>query len=109
MEEILQTYPHLKAADIHDALAYAYDHPDEIEADLVADRTEDPVPSCASSVGLHDSSTNLDTLIESQGVRGVGRLEDVLGDFWPEEESLDDFLAAREDWRREGHGIAPAE
>ena len=37
VEEILQQYPHLRPADIHDALAYAYDHPDEMEADLAAD------------------------------------------------------------------------
>ena len=37
VEEILQEFPHLKAADVHDALAYAYEHPDEIEADLAAD------------------------------------------------------------------------
>lgn len=37
VEEIVQQYPHLRPADIHDALAYAYDHLAEIEADLVAD------------------------------------------------------------------------
>lgn len=37
IEEILQEYPHLRAADVHDALAYAYEHPEEIEADLEAD------------------------------------------------------------------------
>lgn len=37
VEEILQQYAHLKPADVHDALAYAYDHLDEIEADLAAD------------------------------------------------------------------------
>jgi uncharacterized protein (DUF433 family) len=37
VEEILQQYPHLRPADIHDALAYAYDHPEEMEADLAAD------------------------------------------------------------------------
>lgn len=37
VEEIVQHYPHLKPADVHDALAYAYDHLDEIEADLAAD------------------------------------------------------------------------
>ena len=37
IEEILQQYPTLKPADVHDALAYAYDHLDEIEADLAAD------------------------------------------------------------------------
>ena len=37
VEEIVGHYPHLRPADVHDALAYAYDHPDEIEADLEAD------------------------------------------------------------------------
>ena len=37
VEEIVQSYPHLRPADVHDALAYAYDHPEEIEADLAAD------------------------------------------------------------------------
>lgn len=37
VEEIVQQYPSLKPADIHDALAFAYDHLDEIENDLAAD------------------------------------------------------------------------
>jgi uncharacterized protein (DUF433 family) len=37
VEEIVQQYPHIRPADVHDALAYAYHHPDEIEADIAAD------------------------------------------------------------------------
>ena len=37
VEEIVQQYPGLRPADVHDAMAYAYDHLDEIEADLAAD------------------------------------------------------------------------
>jgi uncharacterized protein (DUF433 family) len=37
VEEILQEYSHLRPADVHDALAYAYEHPEEIEAELAAD------------------------------------------------------------------------
>jgi uncharacterized protein (DUF433 family) len=37
VEEIVQQYPSLKPADVHDALAYACDHLDEIEAGLAAD------------------------------------------------------------------------
>jgi uncharacterized protein (DUF433 family) len=37
VEEIVQQYPSLKPADVHDALAYAYDHLDEIDFDLAAD------------------------------------------------------------------------
>ncbi len=37
IEEIVQQYPHLRPGDVHDALAYAYEHADEIEADIDAD------------------------------------------------------------------------
>ena len=37
VEEIVGHYPHLRPADVHDALAYAYDHPEEIEADIAGD------------------------------------------------------------------------
>lgn len=37
VEEIVQQYPALKPADVHDALAFAYDHLADIEADLAAD------------------------------------------------------------------------
>lgn len=37
VEEIVQQYAGLRPADVHDALAYAYDHMDEIEANLAAD------------------------------------------------------------------------
>ena len=37
VEEILQQYDALRPADVHDALAYAYEHLDEIEVGLAAD------------------------------------------------------------------------
>ncbi|MBI3836346.1 MAG: DUF433 domain-containing protein [Planctomycetia bacterium] len=37
VEEIVQQYPPLSPADVHDSLAYAYDHIDEIESDLAND------------------------------------------------------------------------
>jgi uncharacterized protein (DUF433 family) len=37
VEEIVQQYSGLRPADVHDALAYAYDHLDEIENGLAAD------------------------------------------------------------------------
>lgn len=36
-EEIVQQYPTLRPSDVHDALAYAYDHLDEIEAATLED------------------------------------------------------------------------
>ncbi len=32
VEEILQEYAHLRPADVHDALAYAYEHAEERES-----------------------------------------------------------------------------
>ena len=37
IEEIVQQYPGLRPGDVRDALAYAHDHLEEIEADLQAD------------------------------------------------------------------------
>ena len=40
VEEIVQQYPHLRPSDVHDALAYAYDHRLEIEEEIAADSEE---------------------------------------------------------------------
>ena len=37
VEEIVQQYPSLAPADVHDALAYAHEHMDEIDSDIAAD------------------------------------------------------------------------
>jgi hypothetical protein len=37
VDEIIAAYPHLRPADVHDALAYAHEFPDEIAADLAGD------------------------------------------------------------------------
>ena len=37
VEEIVQHYPQLTPADVHAALAYAYDNPIEMESDLADD------------------------------------------------------------------------
>jgi hypothetical protein len=44
---------------------------------------------------------SIEELAEEQGVRPVEDFESLLGDFWPEDESVDDFLAERERWRQE--------
>ena len=36
----------------------------------------------------------LDELTEEQGIEPVHRLEDLVSGFWPEDESVDEFLAA---------------
>ena len=46
VEEIIQSYPHLRSSDVYDALAYAAEHRDEIEADLAADDEAEAQKRC---------------------------------------------------------------
>lgn len=43
--------------------------------------------------------TDLATLAANQGVTRIERPQDLLGDFWPEDEQVEDFLAAVEAWQ----------
>lgn len=45
-------------------------------------------------------ATDPATLAKEQGVSAAD-FEDLLGDFWPEDEEPDKFTAALEEWRRE--------
>jgi len=40
----------------------------------------------------------IDELISEQGVEFPRDPQELLGDFWPQEESVDDFLAALREW-----------
>ena len=48
-----------------------------------------------------DSIPNFGELIAAQGLTFPRDPKDLLGNFWPEEESIDDFLSAMREWR--GH------
>ncbi len=41
-------------------------------------------------------------LAEEQGVKPVESISDLRADFWPEGESIDDFIATVRQWRKEG-------
>jgi hypothetical protein len=45
---------------------------------------------------------DLPTIAAEQGVKPVARFDDLLGDFWPEDETADEFIATVRRWRREG-------
>jgi hypothetical protein len=47
----------------------------------------------------------LDALARAQGVPLAARVDDLIGDFWPEEETCDEFIAAVREWRREESGL----
>jgi hypothetical protein len=40
-------------------------------------------------------------LAAKQGVKPVTDPRELIGDFWPEEESVDEFLAARQRWQQQ--------
>ena len=41
----------------------------------------------------------VEELVEAQGLTFPRDPQDLIGHFWPEEESIDDFLNALDDWR----------
>ena len=45
---------------------------------------------------------DLDALAEAQGVGPIGDIDELVADFWPEDESVEDFMAAVRRWRNEG-------
>jgi hypothetical protein len=49
-----------------------------------------------------ESQTDLESLAVQQGVSAVSNFDSLLGDFWPEDESADQFIASVREWRREG-------
>ena len=47
----------------------------------------------------------IEQLAAEQGVKPVENPDELLGDFWPEDESIDDFLVWLREIRREQKGI----
>jgi len=78
-----------------------------IETALATPSTEPPEPAWE---GLpRRAPEELDALAISQGAPLAVRFEDLLGDFWPEDETCDEFIATVRQWRREGtHNRATA-
>lgn len=54
----------------------------------------------------HNGHPSLDELIAEQRVVFPGDPKELLGDSWPEDESIDDFVAALREWR--GLGVRAA-
>ena len=53
---------------------------------------------------LHEPEVpDLDSLAEAQGVAPVGDVDELVADFWPQDESVDDLMAAVRRWRGEGN------
>lgn len=43
----------------------------------------------------------VEELAKIQGVKPIKTLDDLWGDFWPEDESIDDFIETVRQWRQE--------
>lgn len=52
-----------------------------------------------------DANEHLDALAAEQGVKVADNFDALLGDFWPEDESADEFVAALRGWRRESKAL----
>jgi hypothetical protein len=48
---------------------------------------------------IREGHPTIDELVAEQGVVFPGDPRDLLGDFWPEEESIEDFHRAMREWR----------
>jgi hypothetical protein len=44
---------------------------------------------------------SLIALLAEQGVRPIQSIDELAGDFWPEDESMEEFLATLEEWRKD--------
>jgi transcriptional regulator with XRE-family HTH domain len=81
-------------------------HPDQVaefaHADRAhADRDMASIGNGTTGGDFYGSHT-LESLAEEQGVRRVENASDLLGDFWPENESMADFTSTIRDWRQHG-------
>ena len=52
-----------------------------------------------------DSPQTLEALAEQQGVSTPAVFDSLLGDFWPEDEGIDDFTTTVRTWRREENNV----
>ena len=53
---------------------------------------------------LYESEVpELASLAEAQGVSPIGDIDELVADFWPDDEDIEDFMAAVRKWRAEGN------
>ncbi|HVC81465.1 MAG TPA: hypothetical protein VNL35_13300 [Chloroflexota bacterium] len=80
---------------------------------VASTRTEAPLkdvprngpPVMSGQTFYAQSQTDLPTLAASQGVQPITNFSDLLGDFWPEDETADQFVVAVREWRRDGDHV----
>ncbi len=67
----------------------------------ILERQEEAAPIPTAVDGFFGSRTDLEQLAREQGVNAVSNFDDLLGDFWPEDETADEFIAAVRRWRND--------
>lgn len=68
----------------------------------VLDHDVDAEGTGEKSTAIFKGKTDMEGLAAQQGVSAVSDFDSLLGDFWPEDESADEFIASVREWRREG-------
>ena len=75
--------------------------PNGASASDLANRAIDELYArCAKKFGFFDNPS-LDEVVAAQGVKPIANIADLAGDFWPADETADDFREARRRWRAE--------
>ena len=103
LHELVDRLAEEQAADL---LAYlrrllaASEQNDESAAARLARRME-PL-TVSGQAFFAERPLDLQAMAAAQGVRPVARFDDLLGDFWPDDETADEFIAAVRQWRHEG-------
>jgi hypothetical protein len=66
-------------------------------------RAPTPLPDAGLAEELYafDALPDLEDLAKAQGVQPINDIDDLATDFWPEDESVEDFIAAATEWRHE--------
>lgn len=75
---------------------------DRLDLDSGGMAPDDRPGATRSGETFWDRKTTLADLIARQGAKPVTRIEDLKADFWPEEESIDEFVRTIRQWRCEG-------
>lgn len=75
---------------------YRLDKQQQTEPQTSAEDTEQ------SALYAFDALPELDTLADAQGVAPIEDIEQLVADFWPEDETIEEFMATLRRWRDEG-------
>ena len=59
------------------------------------------VKSIVTEETIRQAREKIWKIAEEKGIKPIKNLDDLKGDFWPEDEDIDDFIATVRRWRNE--------